>query len=119
MFKKFSAALLFSATSALCSAGIIDYGDTSFLPDVNSYSTVRKIVAKYYPEFTVYLPEGLSRHDAWVSDIKKAAEIIRNTYDDLPAQEGAGCARTLAPSWPQLRSCLAFAHRPQASLGRA
>ena len=82
MFKKFSAALLFSATSALCSAGIIDYGDTSFLPDVNSYSTVRKIVAKYYPEFTVYLPEGLSRHDAWVSDIKKAAEIIRNTYDD-------------------------------------
>ncbi|MBR1953439.1 MAG: hypothetical protein IKA32_12720 [Lentisphaeria bacterium] len=31
MFKKFSAALLFSATSALCSAGIIDYGDTSFL----------------------------------------------------------------------------------------
>ena len=40
----------------------------------------------------------------------------------LPAQEGAGCARlgdALAPSWPQLRSCLAFAPRPQASLGRS
>ena len=39
----------------------------------------------------------------------------------LPRKEQAerGWGTPLAPSWPQLRSCLAFAPRPQASLGRA
>ena len=45
-----------------------------------------------------------------------------STYEDRTQR---GCQRTrgwetpLAPSWPQLRSCLAFAPRPQASFGRA
>ena len=39
----------------------------------------------------------------------------------LPRKEQAagGLEMPLAPSWPQLRSCLAFAPRPQTSLGRA
>ena len=39
----------------------------------------------------------------------------------LPRKEQAarGWDKPLAPSWPQLPSCLAFAPRPQASLGRA
>ena len=39
----------------------------------------------------------------------------------LPRKEQAarGWETPLVPSWPQLRSCLAFAPRPQASLGRA
>ena len=39
----------------------------------------------------------------------------------LPRKEQAarGWEMPLVPSWPQIRSCLAFAPRPQASLGRA
>ena len=51
----------------------------------------------------------------------RALPRIASLLGFLPRKEQAarGWETPLAPFWPQLRSCLVFAHRPQASLGRA
>ena len=70
---------------------------------------------------------ALLRGPIWQSSWREAALTWASLAQtclatSLPAQEGAGCARlgqATGAFWPQLPSCLAFAPRPQASLGRA
>ena len=84
MFKKIITSLLFAAGGTFCSAGIIDHGDCTSHPAAGS-KFEDKLVAKYFPELTVFYPKGLSRRDAWMSDIKKAAADIDYKFaeDDL------------------------------------
>lgn len=83
MFKKISLTLLFSAAAALCSyGGIVDNGDISNYPWVSSFGIEHKIMFQYFPELTIYHPNGLSRHDAWLADIKKAADENDYEFDE-------------------------------------
>ena len=66
------ALLLFTGFSAF--ASFVDNGRMTGTPAVYTEDFQLMIARKYFPEIRQYLPRGLSRKDAWTSDIHKAAQ---------------------------------------------
>ena len=73
MLKKVAAAMVL-CTSCVGFAGFIDHGDSTGKPIVYGNTLERIIAWKHFPEVSEILPVGLSRRNAWIHDIREAAE---------------------------------------------
>ena len=66
------ALLLLTGFSAF--ASFVDDGRWIDVPYISVEKFQLAIARKYFPEIREYLPKGLSRKDAWTSDIRKVAQ---------------------------------------------
>ena len=66
------ALLLLTGFSAF--ASFVDDGRWTDVPYISVEKFQLAIARKYFPEIREYLPKGLSRKDAWTSDIRKVAQ---------------------------------------------
>ncbi|MBE6395104.1 MAG: hypothetical protein E7044_13795 [Lentisphaerae bacterium] len=66
------ALLLLTGFSAF--ASFVDDGRWTDVPYISEENFQLAIARKYFPEIREYLPKGLSRKDAWTSDIRKVAQ---------------------------------------------
>lgn len=66
------ALLLLTGFSAF--ASFVDDGRWTDVPYISVENFQLAIARKYFPEIREYLPKGLSRKDAWTSDIRKVAQ---------------------------------------------
>ena len=73
MLKKVAAAMVL-CTSCVGFAGFIDHGDSTGKPIVYGNTLERIIAWKHFPEVSEIMPVGLSRRNAWIHDIREAAE---------------------------------------------
>ena len=88
-----------------------------YIPQLTLPAETQRPVGKWGRMHRDYLKEN---HPAQYADLILHGNMAAYLADlNEQAQAAHGWETPLAPSWPQLRSCLAFAPRPQASLGRA
>ena len=73
MSKKLIIALLF-CTGFTVFSSYVDDGICKSVPYISVEDFQLAIARKYFPEIRQYLPKGLSRKDAWTSDIREAAQ---------------------------------------------